>query len=113
MESTGTNFSSLVFIPSGASLPVNQWNSFDATTSGTWYFTGTAGGVTGTGCSLSAPCSFSAMKSAAAGTYPNMDVLSLAVVKGRDTSWQGAIDALRYNNEVYDFEPFGVFTHTP
>ena len=112
ITASGVNFSSLVFIPAGgAALPPNQWNSFNATTSGTWYFTGAAG--TATGCALSTPCSFSAMKTAAATTYPDMDVLSLAVVKGRDTTFQGAVDALRYNNEVYDFEPFGVITRTP
>lgn len=103
-------YSSLVFVPAGASLLVNQWNSIDATTSGTWYFTNSTTAST-TGCASA--CSFSAMKTAVASAYPNMNVLSLAVGKGRDTSWQGAVDALRYNNKVYDFEPFGVITRTP
>jgi hypothetical protein len=105
-STTGSNYSSLVFIPAGTSVEPNQWNAFDATTSGTWYFTGAAG--TATNCTLSTPCSFSAMKTAVGTTYNKMDVLSPAVVKGRDTTFQGAVDALRYNDKVYDFEPFGV-----
>ena len=33
---------------------------------------------------------------------------TVAVSKGRDDSWAGAVDALRINNKVYNFEPYGV-----
>ena len=49
------------------------------------------------------------MQTAIAAYYPEMSVLTLAVGKGRDSGSNGAIDALRYNESVYDFEPFGVF----
>jgi hypothetical protein len=35
------------------------------------------------------------------------------VTKGRDYAFSGAVDALRINNQVFDFEPFGVYTRTP
>jgi hypothetical protein len=35
------------------------------------------------------------------------------VTKGRDFAWQGAIDGLRINNEIFDFEETGVRTVTP
>ena len=31
------------------------------------------------------------------------------VTKGRDNSWQGAVDGLRINGTVFDFEETGVF----
>jgi Collagen triple helix repeat (20 copies) len=109
------NYSSLVFVPNGASLPTNRFNAIDATDSaaGWWYFTNAAT-ATAVGCTQGAPlCSFDDLQTKVTAAYPNMSVLSLAVGKGRDNAWNGAIDALRYNGSVYDFEPFGVITRTP
>ena len=102
-----------MFNPFGAPLTTNTFNHIDATsaTAGQWWFTGATG--TTTGCNQTTLCTFAQMKAAVTASYPNMSVLSLAVGKGRDSAWNGAIDALRYNNAVYDFEPFGVFTTTP
>jgi hypothetical protein len=111
----GSNYSSLVFVPYGAPLTPNRFNAIDATssTAGWWYFTNNAT-ATAAGCGQSAPlCSFTDLQTKVAATYPNMSVLSLAVGKGRDYAFNGAIDALRYNGSVYDFEPFGVITRTP
>ena len=116
-DQPGPTYSSLVFVPNGPAN-VNTWTDIDATdaAAGWWYFTnGTT--ATAVGCGQSgSPCSFDDLqtKIAAASGYENMAVsLSLAVGKGKDHQWQGAIDALRYNNEVYDFEPFGVITRAP
>jgi hypothetical protein len=35
-------------------------------------------------------------------------IISVAVGKGRDYAWQGAVDGLRINSTIYDFEPLGV-----
>jgi hypothetical protein len=35
-------------------------------------------------------------------------ILTLGVTKGRDYAWQGAIDRLRVNSQVFDFEASGV-----
>jgi len=116
-SATAPNYSSLVFVPNGPAN-VNTWTDIDATdaAAGWWYFTnGTTAGAVGCGQS-GTPCSFDDLqtKIAAAPGYENMAVsLSLAVGKGKDHQWQGAVDALRYNNEVYDFEPFGVITRAP
>jgi hypothetical protein len=38
-------------------------------------------------------------------------ILTVAVGKGRDYAWVGAVDGLTINGTVYDFEPFGVQEH--
>jgi hypothetical protein len=113
-DATAPNYSSLVFVPNGASLPTNRFNAIDATdtAAGWWYFTGATATTVGCG-QTGTPCSFDDLQTKVAAAYPNMSVLSLAVGKGRDNAWNGAIDALRYNGSVYDFEPFGVITRTP
>jgi hypothetical protein len=112
-----SNFSTLVFVPD-ANSAVNQWSGYiDATDpdEGYWYLTGTAGNngpsgtPPGTGCNIAAECEFDDVKAA----LPNATILIAQVGKGRDADWQGAIDGLRINNEVFDFEPFGVITRTP
>ncbi len=35
-------------------------------------------------------------------------VLTVAITKGRDNMWIGAVDGLRLNTKVYDFERDGV-----
>ena len=37
----------------------------------------------------------------------------MAIGKGRDYAFSGAVDALRINDDVFDFEPFGVYTRNP
>jgi hypothetical protein len=107
---TGPNFSSLVFNPAGAGLTTNTFNSIDATSAaaGVWSFTGATG--TTVGCNQTTPCTFAQLQTKLAGTFPNMQVLTLAVTKGRDYAWNGAVDALVYNAETINFEPFGVVT---
>jgi Collagen triple helix repeat (20 copies) len=97
-------FSTLVFSPPD-STP-NQWSGYiDGTTvtpnSGPvgWYYTGS-----GNTCNISSPCTFADAKN----EYPNATILTVAVTKGRDFSFQGAIDGLRINNRLFDFEEDGV-----
>jgi hypothetical protein len=98
------NFSSLVFVPA-ANSPANQWSGYiDATTTGKWGLTGQTG--TDTGCPLSGGlCTFDEIKS----KLPDATILTAAVGKGRDFSWQGAVDGLTINDTVFDFEESGVF----
>ena len=100
--STAPNFSTMVYVPAGPASNINNWSHFDATTNGQWYFTGAFG--TSSGCNQTTMCSFAQAKAAA----PDATLLSVAVVKGRDDAWQGAIDGLRINNTRYDFEQEGV-----
>jgi hypothetical protein len=109
---TGTSgYSTLVWVPDGSStatVPLNKWSPYiDATTNGQWYYTGGPG--TSSGCNQTTMCSFADAKS----KFPAAKILTVAVTKGRDKFWNGAIDGLRINNEVFDFEPFGVTTNSP
>ncbi len=109
-NTTGPNYSSLVFNPAGAGLTTNTFSAIDATsaTAGVWYFTGATGATVG--CNQTTVCTFEQLKTKVAGTFPGMQVLTLAVTKGRDYAWNGAVDALVYNAQTINFEPFGVVT---
>jgi len=105
-----TNYSSLFWIPPVTTA--NVWSPFvDATTDGHWYLTG--GAFAGEPCSAttSSGCSWNEVRS-----YLDDDddapatILSVAVTKGRDYAWEGAVDGLTINDKVYDFEEHGVRT---
>jgi hypothetical protein len=85
----------------------NAWTTIDATDpdAGRWNLTGRAG--TATGCatiSATSGCTFDEIKD----RVPDAAILTVAVNKGRDFEWQGAVDALRVNESVADFEEGGV-----
>ncbi|MGW0798029.1 hypothetical protein [Streptomyces sp. NPDC002692] len=103
-----TTYSSLVWSPP-ASPVTDRWSPYlDATTSGTWFLTGNAGTVTG--CNTSTPCTFSHVKTVLNDGGAAPTIHTVAVGKGRDTMWAGAVDGLRINREIYDFEAGGVRT---
>ncbi|OQR60878.1 hypothetical protein B6E66_26940 [Streptomyces maremycinicus] len=100
------DYSSLVWLP-GASPVTNAWSPFlDATRTGGWALTSTAGPTTG--CTFATPCTFSALKAAFTSRNARPTVYTVAVGKGRDFMWIGAVDGLRLNDYVYDFERDGV-----
>jgi len=106
-----SNYTSMVWVPDPAPV-TNRWTGLlNATTTGDWYFTGSAGTVTG--CNQSTMCSFSAAQAALV-TFNNgsgpATIDTVAIAKGRDNTWAGAVDNLRINNQVFDFEPYGVRT---
>ncbi|HTN25617.1 MAG TPA: hypothetical protein VL120_16635 [Solirubrobacteraceae bacterium] len=110
LTATPSNFSTLVFVPNNTTP--NQWTAIDATdaAAGSWFLTGAAG--TATSCNQTTTCTFAQVKTALAqGT--GATILTAGVTKGRDLAWQGAIDALRINNQVFDFEETGVTAGTP
>ncbi|MER6158718.1 hypothetical protein ABT147_24720 [Streptomyces sp. NPDC001868] len=103
----GITYSTLVWMPPNSPV-TNRWSPYlDATETGTWYLTGGAG--TATGCTLAAPCTFAAVKTALDqdGGDP-ATILTAAVGKGRDFMWIGAVDGFRVNETIYDFERWGV-----
>lgn len=108
LASNGTTYSTLVWVP--AALPpasTNQWSPFiDATQNGTWFLTGAAG--TATNCHLGNQCTFTAVKAALEDGGDPATIYTAAVGKGRDSMWIGAVDGLRINETLYDFEPSGV-----
>jgi hypothetical protein len=107
---TSTTYSTLVFNP-GANSPSNAWSGYiDATETGLWGLSGSAfnSPATAANCGLNGPkCTFAQVKAFLA-TGTGAKIYSIAVAKGRDFAWQGAVDGLRINNVVYDFEPLGV-----
>ncbi|WP_148014455.1 hypothetical protein [Streptomyces sp. ME109] len=92
-----------------ASPVTDRWSPYlDATTSGTWFLTGNAGTVTG--CNQSTPCTFPQLKTALNDGGQAPTIYTAAVGKGRDNLWAGAVDGLRINRNIYDFEAGGVRT---
>ncbi|MER6251851.1 hypothetical protein ABT224_10820 [Streptomyces sp. NPDC001584] len=108
LTATATAYSSMVWLPP-ASPVTNAWSGYlDATTTGTWFLTGSAG--TATGCSLATPCPFPQLKNALNDGGAQPAIYTAAVGKGRDSMWIGAVDGLRIDGTIYDFEASGVKT---
>ncbi len=100
------NYSTLVWVPD-ASPVTNRWSGFiDATSTGYWYLTGNELPA----CNQAAECSLDEVKDALDDGGEGATVLTAAVGKGRDHMWIGAVDGLRINQDVYDFEADGVRT---
>jgi hypothetical protein len=105
----GKHYTSMVWVPGPSAVStVNQWSPYvDATTTGYWYFTN--GDVaTATGCGESNTCTLAQAQAALAAHGPGATILSVAISKGRDSQFQGAVDGLRLNDRMYDFEAGGV-----
>ena len=109
---TSTTYSSLVFMPAANSTS-NRWSGYiDATTTGFWGLTGGQfnSPATSANCGINGPrCTFAQVQTFFA-TGSGATIYSVAIAKGRDYGWAGAVDGLRINATVYDFEPFGVKT---
>jgi hypothetical protein len=98
-------FSTLTF--NAVNGEAHAWTTIDATDpdAGRWSLTGRAG--TATSCatpSATAGCTFEQIK----GGLPDATIFSVMINKGRDFEWQGAVDALRINGRIADFEEGGV-----
>jgi hypothetical protein len=109
------DYASLVYAPSNSDA--NQWSAIDAIadTEKHWGLTNMAGSpcdFNGSMCTFDEIQSFLADHHQA-GEGPAVVTYSVAVTKGRDYAFSSAVDALRINNQVFDFEPFGVYTRTP
>ncbi len=104
----GKTYTSMVWVPDEAPV-TDQWSDYiDATTTGNWYFTNGSVAAT-TGCGQALTCTFAdAMLALSQNAVATPIILSIAVGKGRDHAWAGAVDGLRLNNSIYDFEPDGV-----
>ncbi len=111
LSSTASGFSTLTFQPSNTTA--NQWSPYiDATTApasaaGNGFFLSGAAG-TATGCALATPCTFAQLQTALNDGGDAATIFTVAVGKGRDFAWSGAVDGLRVNDTIFDFEPFGV-----
>ena len=95
----GRTFSTLVYLPVQAAP---GWNKQDASNEARWYFTGDTG--TDTGCNQVTYCTLAQAQAAA----PDATIFTVQFNKGRDWAFTGAVDALRINDSIFDFEPTGV-----
>jgi hypothetical protein len=104
------NCTSMIWIPDPAPA-VNRWSGYlNAATSGDWYFTNSSVAMA-TGCTQALTCSLADAKQALIDENDGSGAATIdtiAVSKGRDDEWVGAVDGLRINNKLYDFEPYGV-----
>lgn len=104
------NYTNMVWVPDPSPAP-NRWSGYlNAATSGDWYFTNSAV-ATATGCTQALTCSLADAKQALVDENDGSGaatINTIAVSKGRDDEWVGAVDGLRINGTVYDFEPYGV-----
>ena len=113
----GQNYTTLVYLPSASISPSapsilyrNVWQEYDATAPGNkWFATNTAV-ADAIGCGLASPCSFATLKSRL--PYALISY-SVAIQKGRDDAFAGAVDGLRLNNVLFDFERGGVRRRSP
>lgn len=105
-DAAGTiTFSTLSF--NAVNSAPNAWTTIDATDpdTGRWNLTGRAGTATGCGSpSATQGCTFAQIKD----KLPDATLFTAIVNKGRDFEWQGAVDALRVNSRIADFEEGGV-----
>ncbi len=119
----GKSYTSMVFTPNAAASGVTpgQWSHIDAAADavspGGWYFSN--GSVAAaTGCTQAHFCTLSEAKQALVANHDSSTgdaaiSLSVGISKGRDDPFQGAVDDLRINNQVFNFEPLGVQTEAP
>jgi hypothetical protein len=113
---TVDDYTSLTFVPDAVTISGGgSWSGYiDATSSGNWYFSGGEG--TRTGCTVSLTCDFDDVMTALDEAGPGDTdpiIYTFGVAKGRDNAYAGAVDGLRLNGTVFDFEPLGVFETTP
>ncbi|MFF5344385.1 hypothetical protein ACH46L_26025 [Streptomyces althioticus] len=99
------NYSTMVWVPDALDTgDINRWSEFlDATRTGHWFLTGNE-----TECTQAAPCTFANLKASLDDGGEEATILTAAVGKGRDHMWIGAVDGLRVNDRIYDFEADGV-----
>jgi hypothetical protein len=111
LSGSASTFASLVYLP--ANSTANRWSSYiDATESGRWGGTGAA--FAGTPCDINgARCSFGELQAFLDDGGEPARIFTAAVTKGRDFSFSGAVDGLRINNTIYDFEEDGVVLRSP
>ncbi|ROO84687.1 hypothetical protein EDD29_2214 [Actinocorallia herbida] len=107
----GVTYSTLGYLPNISQSPSapatptqGRWQTYDAAATGSrWFATGATGPAIN--CTLASPCTFAQAKAA----LPNAVITySVEFQKGRDNAFTGAVDGLRINDDLYDFEFKGV-----
>jgi hypothetical protein len=110
LNATPSSFSTAGFIPDAGSNNAG-WNDINAVTSGQWFLTGAAG--TATGCNQTTTCTWAALQTALNDGGNPATIFTVQFDKGRDFAYSGAVDGLLVNDDLFDFEPFGVTVTHP
>jgi hypothetical protein len=113
-DANGATYTTLVYLPDASAAPsapspraVSAWQKYDTFAAGNkWHSTADLDPNT-TLCQVSNPCTFADLV-AQMGQDACVS-FSLAITKGRDNEFTGAVDAVTVNGTTYDFEPEGVF----
>jgi hypothetical protein len=104
------NFSTLVYAPDNS--PPNVWTGINAVTD-TGKHWGLTGFPAGTPCDINGPrCTFAEVQAFLNDGGEDATIYTVQITKGRDFAFSGAVDGLVINNSIYDFEPFGVYSHS-
>jgi Collagen triple helix repeat (20 copies) len=103
-------YTSMTYVPpAGTTDTAGKWTSYDSATEGGWYLSSGSGACV-LGPELTSLCSLAAIKAA----VPEATIYTVQITKPRisndhpNWAFSGAVDALRINGSVYDFEPLGV-----
>jgi hypothetical protein len=107
LTTIGSDFTTMVYQPR-SQVPL-IWRERDAVADPDphWRLTGSEGDEIG--CNDVTFCTFEELVIRLADGGDPAIILSVGISKGRDFAFSGAVDALRINDVVYDFEPNGVF----
>ncbi|MEY2242099.1 hypothetical protein AB8A21_03955 [Streptomyces sp. BF23-18] len=105
LSSSVDNYTVAVWRPDPVPVAsLNRWSGYlDAARTGSWYLTGGE-----TACNQAARCTFDELQTSLDDGGDAPSILTFGVSKGRDYAWVGAVDGLRLNQYVYDFEANGV-----
>jgi hypothetical protein len=113
------NFSTLLYAPDNSAA--GQWTDINAVTD-TGKHWGLTGGFFNDPATMNERCGFNGSRC----TFQEVQAYlannnnsaqgsakigAVSITKGRDWAFSGAVDNLRINNAVFDFEPFGVVEH--
>ena len=106
-------FHTLFYQPSIGAGDVNKWTDIDAVADATPHWG--LSGASGTTCDQNgALCTFDEVQAYLAAHDNGTTILTVQITKGSgQPAFSGAVDALQINDQVFDFEPFGVSVTTP
>jgi hypothetical protein len=103
-----SDYSTLVYAPDNTAA--NQWAGVDAVTDPGKHWGLTGSKFAGTPCDINgARCTFEEMQNYLNDGGDPATIFTVQITKGRDYAFSGAVDQLRINDTVFDFEPFGVY----
>jgi hypothetical protein len=106
LEPDAGDYTTMVYEP-GPQAPGWQFHDAVADPDPHWRLTGAEG--TQTGCNDTTFCTFANLLDALDDGGPPATIGTVGISVGAFAAFSGAVDALRINDTVYDFEPNGVF----